>query len=95
MRILADENVHMDIVRGLRRAQHEVLFVPEVGLAGQKDVNILEYAEKHGLILLYQRRTAGHCPFGIRLSGSQAVNTRRMILLRLRQPPILGDRSTQ
>ena len=52
MRILADENVHTDIVRGLRRADHEVLFVPEVGLAGQKDIAILEYAEKHGLLLL-------------------------------------------
>ena len=48
MRILADENVHMDIVRGLRQGHHEVLFVPEVGLAGQKDIAILEYAEREG-----------------------------------------------
>lgn len=52
MRILANENVHSDIVKGLRAANHEVLFVPEIGLAGHKDRDILEYAEKHNLILV-------------------------------------------
>ena len=33
MKILADENVHIDIVNGLRNKGIEVLFVPEVGLS--------------------------------------------------------------
>jgi len=41
IKILADENVHTGIVRGLRKADYEVLFVPEIGLAGQSDQEIL------------------------------------------------------
>jgi predicted nuclease of predicted toxin-antitoxin system len=37
MRFLADENLHLEIVRGLRQANYEVLFVPNVGLVGHKD----------------------------------------------------------
>jgi predicted nuclease of predicted toxin-antitoxin system len=79
MRILADENVHMDIVLGLRRARHEVLFVPEVGLGGRKDVAILEYAEKHGLILL-----SGDKDFGGLVEFGRLWGRGRIILLRFR-----------
>jgi predicted nuclease of predicted toxin-antitoxin system len=79
MRILADENVHMDIIRGLRRAQHEVIFVPEVGLAGQKDIGILEYAEKHGLVLL-----SGDKDFGGLVEFGLLWGRGRVVLLRFR-----------
>jgi predicted nuclease of predicted toxin-antitoxin system len=52
MRVLADENVHMDIITGLRHARHEVQFVPDIGLAGHRDIDILRYSEKKNLILL-------------------------------------------
>jgi predicted nuclease of predicted toxin-antitoxin system len=52
MRILANENLHTEIVRGLQEAKHEVLFVPDIGLAGRKDREILEYSEKNDLILI-------------------------------------------
>ena len=52
MRFLANENLHMGIVRGLRQANYEVLFVPDLGLAGHKDREILEYSEKNDLIVI-------------------------------------------
>jgi predicted nuclease of predicted toxin-antitoxin system len=79
MRILADENVHTDIVRGLRQAAHEVLFVPEVGLAGQKDIAILEYAEKRGLLLL-----SGDKDFGGLVEFGRLWGRGRIVLLRFR-----------
>lgn len=33
VRILADENVHSDIVRRLRNEGHDLLYVPEIVLA--------------------------------------------------------------
>jgi predicted nuclease of predicted toxin-antitoxin system len=52
MRILADENVHVDVVRGLRDVGFQVLFVPDVGLAGRKDSELLEYSEENELIII-------------------------------------------
>jgi predicted nuclease of predicted toxin-antitoxin system len=52
MRILANENLHMGIVQGLREVNYEVLFVPDLGLAGHKDREILEYSEKNDLIVI-------------------------------------------
>jgi predicted nuclease of predicted toxin-antitoxin system len=52
IRILADENVHIDIISGLRQANQEVLFVPAIGLAGHSDIDILKYAEQNNLIIL-------------------------------------------
>jgi predicted nuclease of predicted toxin-antitoxin system len=52
MRILADENVHKDIINGLRQVNIEVLTVCDIGLAGRKDQEILEYSENNNLILL-------------------------------------------
>ena len=36
MRLLADENVHADVIHGLRQANYEVLSVQDVGLSGHK-----------------------------------------------------------
>ncbi|HKZ56278.1 MAG TPA: DUF5615 family PIN-like protein [Thermodesulfovibrionales bacterium] len=52
-KILADENVHSDIVHRLREQGHDVLFVPEIGLSGNSDDAILEYSIKHNLLLLF------------------------------------------
>ena len=52
MKILADENVHADIIKGLCMAGCDALFVAEIGLAGNTDRKILEYTEQHDLILL-------------------------------------------
>lgn len=52
MQIFADENLHHDIVLRLQQANHEVILVSDVGLAGHKDLEILEYAEKQNLILI-------------------------------------------
>ena len=67
------------IVRGLRQAQHEALFVPEIGLAGQKDIAILEYAEKHGLVLL-----SGDKDFGGLVEFGPLWGRGRVVLLRFR-----------
>jgi hypothetical protein len=40
MRFLANENLHIEIVRGLRQANYEVLFVPDLGLAGHAGYRI-------------------------------------------------------
>ena len=51
-RILSDENVHMDIVSGLRKEGFDLVTAVEAGLAGRKDQEILEYAEEHDLLVL-------------------------------------------
>lgn len=79
IKILADENVHSDIVRGLRKAGYEVLFVPEIGLAGKDDQTILEYSEKHNLILL-----SGDKDFGGLIEFGTLWGKGKVILLRYR-----------
>ena len=56
IKILADENVHSDIVRGLRNAGYDLLYVAEIGLAGSSDERVLEYAIKHDRILTIRRQ---------------------------------------
>jgi len=34
MKLLADENLHLGIIQGLRKAKFEVIFVPDIDLAG-------------------------------------------------------------
>jgi predicted nuclease of predicted toxin-antitoxin system len=52
VRFLADENIHADIINRLRQSNYEVLSVRDVGLAGQRDSDILSYSEEHKLILI-------------------------------------------
>ena len=63
MRILADENVHTDIIHGLRQAGVEILSIYDVGLAGHKDHGILEYSEENNLILLSGDKDFGDSKF--------------------------------
>ena len=50
--MVADENVHIDIIEGLQQANIEILSIHDVGLAGRKDHEILEYSEENNLVLL-------------------------------------------
>ena len=79
MRILADENLHFDIVLRLRQANHEVISVSDVGLAGHKDLKILEYAEKENLILI-----SGDKDFGGLVEFGTLWGRGKVILLRYR-----------
>lgn len=77
MRILADENLHFEIVQGLRRENHEVFFVPEIGLAGRRDSVILDYAEKRKLIVV-----SGDKDFGGLIEFGTLWGRGKVILLR-------------
>lgn len=79
MRFLADENLHIEIVRGLRQANYEVLFVPDLGLAGHKDREILEYSEKNDLIVI-----SGDKDFGGLIEFGSLWGRGKVILLRYR-----------
>jgi predicted nuclease of predicted toxin-antitoxin system len=79
MRFLADENLHIEIVRGLRQANYEVLFVPNVGLVGHKDHEILEYSEKNDLVVI-----SGDKDFGGLIEFGPLWERGRVILLRYR-----------
>jgi len=79
IKILADENVHSDIVQELRNSGYEVYFVPEIGLAGSSDEKILEYSEKHNLILL-----SGDKDFGGLIEFGTLWGQGKVILLRYR-----------
>ena len=52
IRILSDENVHADIVSGLRQEGFDLVTAVESGLAGRKDIEVLDYAEKYDLLLV-------------------------------------------
>jgi len=77
MRILADENVHTDIIQGLNQANLEVLSVLDIGLAGHKDRVILEYSEENDLILL-----SGDKDFGGLIEFGTLWGRGRIVLLR-------------
>ena len=79
MRILANENLHTEIVRGLQQANYDVLFVPDIGLAGHKDREILEYSEKNELVLI-----SGDKDFGGLIEFGPLWGRGKVILLRYR-----------
>ena len=79
MRLLADENVHADIIRKLRNSNFEVLSVQDIGLSGHKDREILEYSEQHDLVLL-----SGDKDFGGLIEFGTLWGSGRVILLRYR-----------
>ncbi len=60
LRLLADENFNGDIVRGLllRQANLDLVRVPDVGLAGADDPEILAWAaENNRIVLTHDRAT--------------------------------------
>jgi predicted nuclease of predicted toxin-antitoxin system len=54
--LLADEDVHGDIIRGLLRRQPtiDLVRVQDVGLANTPDTQILEWAANEGRVLITQ-----------------------------------------
>jgi len=54
LRLLADENLNNDIVRGLLRRSPDldVVRVQDVGLSGAEDPTVLEWAAQQGRVLL-------------------------------------------
>lgn len=79
MLILADENLHTDIILGLRRENYGVLSVIDIGLAGHNDREILEYSEKNDLILI-----SGDKDFGGLVEFGTLWGRGKVILLRYR-----------
>ena len=77
IRVLADENVHADIVSGLRKEGFDLVTAVEAGLGGRKDQEILDYAEQHGLVVL-----SGDKDFGGLLEFGKLWGRGRVLLLR-------------
>ena len=80
IRLLGNENLHSAIVRGLREAGCAVSYVPEVGLAGRNDREILAYAEEHDLVLI-----SGDKDFGGLIEFGPLWGRGKVILLRYRR----------
>jgi len=60
LRLVSDENIHGDLVRGLRRKcpDVDIVRVQEVGLQGADDPVILEWAARDGRILITRDRNS-------------------------------------
>jgi predicted nuclease of predicted toxin-antitoxin system len=87
--VLSDENVHVDILTGLRQKGIHLVTATEVGLSGRRDEAILEYAEKHELLLLTgDKDFGGLIEFG-RLWGRGKVLLLRYHILNLQR--IIND----
>jgi predicted nuclease of predicted toxin-antitoxin system len=81
MRLLADENLHAGIIQRLRRANFEVIFAPDIDLAGHKDRQILEYAEKNDLLVISgDKDFGGLIEFGILWGMGKVMLLRYRIL---------------
>jgi len=52
LKILADENIHTQIVQGIKDKGIEVVSAREAGLTGKTDDVILEYSEKNDMVLM-------------------------------------------
>jgi predicted nuclease of predicted toxin-antitoxin system len=77
IRIFSDENVHADIVSGLRQEGFDLVTAVDSGFAGRKDIELLDYAEKHGLLLL-----SGDKDFGGLIEFGSLWGRGRVLLLR-------------
>jgi hypothetical protein len=76
LRLLSDENINGDIVRGLllQRPDLDLVRVQDMGLLGQDDPAILEWAAQHNRILLtHDRANIPDFPFQ-RLLDDQAMS---------------------
>src|ERR1700676_3421697 len=52
LRLLADQNVPIEIIEELRNARFQIKSVSETGLTGHPDENIREYAKKKNRVIL-------------------------------------------
>lgn len=60
--ILADENIHGSIIKAVREAGYNVVFVGEVA-SGIKDEKVIELALQHNYILLTEDKDFGEWVF--------------------------------
>ena len=77
IRILSDENVHADIVSGLQQEGFDLVTAAGAGLAGRKDIDILDYAELQNLLLI-----SGDKDFGGLIEFGRLWGRGRVLLLR-------------
>lgn len=77
IKLLADENVHYDIVKDLRDKGFDVITAIDAGLAGSQDHWVLEHSEKEGRVLL-----TGDKDFGGLLEFGFLYGKGKVILLR-------------
>jgi predicted nuclease of predicted toxin-antitoxin system len=80
MKLLADENIPLDLVRILKSKGHLIETVAEVRLTGVPDEDILRYAVAHSLTILTEDKD-----FGYWLEFSPSSSSPRAILLRFNQ----------
>lgn len=76
-RLLADENIHPDLVQILRSGGHEVVCVKETGLAGASDETVLSAAVREERILITADKD-----FGLILEIGPLSGRGRVLLLR-------------
>jgi predicted nuclease of predicted toxin-antitoxin system len=76
-KILADENVHSEIVDRLMKHGHDVVTAVQAGLAGRDDRHVLDWAESRNRVLL-----TGDKDFGGLLEFGPLYQQGKVILLR-------------
>jgi predicted nuclease of predicted toxin-antitoxin system len=79
MRLLADENVHADLVAWLRAQQHDVLYAAEI-LQQSEDTDLLQLAQTQQRVIITDDKDFGELVFHRHLATSG------VILLRLSSP---------
>ena len=52
LRLLADQNIPIEIIDELKSAKFQIVSVSEIGLSGHPDENIREYAKKKNRVIL-------------------------------------------
>ena len=82
MKLLADENIHADIVAWLRTRGHDVLYAAE-SLAHRPDDELLAIAREENRVLLTDDKDFGELVFHRRLVS------RGIVLIRLESPRIV------
>ena len=55
-RLLADENIPWPLVKSLREKGLELLWIPETGLRGISDLELVNLANRNGMIILTRDR---------------------------------------
>jgi predicted nuclease of predicted toxin-antitoxin system len=76
VKLIADENILVDVVEWLRDAGHDVFSVRE-SMRGQDDERILRYAEETGRVILTDDKDFGELVF------NRGMNSQGIILVRL------------
>jgi len=51
-KLLVDENIPLSVMKWLKEEGHDVVRVSQVGLKGEKDEVIIDFAKKEGRVIL-------------------------------------------